>query len=101
MDVLIQKIADAGLDARQKELFFSLCSTLLENFAIIDGMLNNHPVICNGINYGCISAVIFRNRACAVKKLPSPILQAELMSKNRGCVVIASPKEVKIIEVNT
>lgn len=100
MDVLIQKIADAGLDARKKELYLSLCSSLLDNLKMFDAMLNGYPVICNGINYGCISAVVLRNRACTAKKLPSPITEVELMSKSR-CLVIASPREVKVIEVNT
>lgn len=89
-----------GITGEQKELFVSLCNDLLESLELFNAMIKGYPVICNGINYGCISAVILRNRACTAKKLLSPIVQAELMSKNR-CTVVASPREVKVIKVNT
>lgn len=89
-----------GITGEKKELFVSLCNDLLENLVLFNAMIKGYPVICNGINYGCISAVILRNRACTAKKLPSPITQIELMSKSR-CTVVASPREVKVIKVNT
>lgn len=100
MDDIRQKIDNLNLNKEQRELFFSLCSILLDNLELFEGMLKSHPVICNGINYGCISAITLRNRACTAHKLSSPAVQVELMSKN-GCVVIAAPHKVKTVKLNS
>lgn len=82
-----------------EELFSTICQMVLENIEIINATLKGYPVTHNNINYGCISAVTLRTRAHLTGKLDKPIIQVELMSKNRGCAVIASPKDVKIIKV--
>ena len=80
-------------------LFSTICQIVLENIETFDALLNRYPVTHNNINYGCISAVTLRTRAHLAAKLDKPIIQTELMSKNRGCVVIASPKDVKVIKL--
>ncbi len=80
-------------------LFSTICQMVLENIEVINATLKGYPVTHNNINYGCISAVSLRTRAHLAGKLDKPIIQVELMSKNRGCTVIASPKDVKIIRI--
>ena len=80
-------------------LFSTLCQIILENIETFDALLKSYPVIHNNINYGCISAVTLRTRAHLTGKLDKPTIQVELMSKNRGCAVIAAPKDVKVIKL--
>ena len=68
------------------------------NAEILNAAINKLPVEHDGIKYGCISAFVIRFRMSHLCELKEPyILRVELMSK-RGCVVIADPKEVKIIK---
>ena len=67
------------------------------NADILNAMYNKFPVEYQGIKYGCISAFTIRVRASHIYAMKEPFrLQVELMSRN-GCVVIADPKDVKII----
>ena len=88
-----------NISQEYEALFSTLCQIILENIEAFDALLKSYPVTHNNINYGCISAVTLRTRAHLADKLDKPIIQVELMSKNRGCAVIASPKDVKIIRV--
>lgn len=89
------------ISEESKDLFACLVSKAAENVDFFKTFEQQHPVMHNGQNYGCISAVVLRARACTSDKpcVPFPLIQYELMSKNRGCVVIARPEEVKIIKV--
>lgn len=65
---------------------------------IINAMIAQRPVQYKGIKYGCISAFIIRTRSLA--RIPiktSYILQVELMSGTSNSVIIADPKEVKVL----
>ena len=80
-------------------LFSTICQTVLENIEAFEAMFNSRPVTHNNSNYGCISAITLRQRSHISGKLDKPIIQLELMSKNRGCAVIAAPKDVKVIKL--
>ncbi len=75
------------------------CAKILAPHAdILSAMFRKYPVEYRGLKYGCISAFTLRARSSFLNKQLKPlILQVELMS-NRGCVVIADPKEVKILK---
>lgn len=74
------------------------CEDLLSPCAeIVKAMFEKRPAEFEGMKYGCISAVTIRTRGSHHHPLPAPILQVELMSKIRHCVVIAEPKKVKIL----
>ena len=90
-----------GIEEENKDLFAHLVSTVAKNMELFSACEQQHPVIHNNSNYGCVSAMIFRGRACITSKpcSPFPLLQAELMSKSRGCVVIAHPEDVKIYKI--
>lgn len=87
-----------SITEENKNLFAHLVSILAENIDLFSACEQQCPAIYNNQNYGCISAITFRSRACARSKpcSPFPLIQAELMSKNRNCVVIARPEDVKI-----
>ena len=65
---------------------------------ILQAMRDQTPVKYDGLLYGCISAVIFRTRASHHHRLKAPVMQVELMSRNRGCVVIADPEKIEILK---
>ena len=103
-----------GIEKENQDLFAHLVSTVAKNMELFSACEQQHPVIHNNSNYGCISAIIFRARSCTTSpplckgrgtarggrvENSFPLLQAELMSKNRGCVVIARPEDVKIYKV--
>ena len=90
-----------SIERENQDLFAHLVGIVAENINLFASCEQQYPVIHNNLNYGCISAVIFRSRACTTSKpcSPFPLLQAELMSKNRGCVVIARPEDVKIYKI--
>ena len=88
-----------NISPEYEALFSTICQMVLENIEAFDALLKSYPVTHNNINYGCISAVTLRTRAHLAGKLDKPIIQLELMSKNRGCAVIASPKDVKVIKL--
>ena len=67
------------------------------NSDVLEALVRQYPVEHKGVKYGCISAVTLRSRASHLKNLKQPIVQVELMSKNRGCIVVCDPKEVKIL----
>lgn len=70
------------------------------NAAIVNAMLTNTPVEYNGEKWGCISALIIRARSSHLRTHNKKryTVQVELMSKNRHCVTIADPQEIKILE---
>ena len=88
-----------NISPEYEALFSTICQIILENIEVIDATLKGYPVTHNNINYGCISAISLRTRAHLAGKLDKPIIQVELMSKNRGCAVIAAPKDVKVIKL--
>ena len=88
-----------NISPEYEAVFSTICQIVLENIEAFEAMIGYLPVTHNNINYGCISAVTVRNRAHLTGKLNKPIVQLELMSKNQGCAVIASPKDVKVIKL--
>lgn len=54
-------------------------------------LLSCEPVICNGIVYSRVSAVIYRRNGSGGIRL-----QAELLDKNANSVTIAAPDRVSI-----
>lgn len=60
--------------------------------------LNKSPVEYDGIKYGCISAFTVRFRSTRLYALKTDyVLQVELMSGKQNSIVIANPKDVKIL----
>ncbi len=97
-----------SIERENQDLFAHLVGTIAENIDLFAACEQQHPIMHQDSNYGCISAIIFRARSCIRESVgrglapaaPSHLrLQAELMSKNRGCVVIARPEDVKIIKL--
>ena len=89
------------IEKENQDLFTHLVSVIAENFDVFVACEQQHPTMYNNTNYGCISAITFRGRACTTSKpcSPFPLIQVELMSKNQGCVVIARPEDVKIYKL--
>ena len=90
-----------GVERENQDLFAHLVGVIAENIDLFAACEQQYPVLHNNQNYGCISAITLRRRACTTSKPCSsfPLIQAELMSKNQGCVVIARPEDVKIYKV--
>ncbi|MBQ8840893.1 MAG: hypothetical protein IJ004_06205 [Clostridia bacterium] len=89
------------IEKENQDLFVRLVGAIADNFDVFVSCEQQHPAIHNNVNYGCISAIAFRSRACTTSKPCSlfPLVQVELMSKNQGCVVIARPEDVKIYKI--
>ena len=90
-----------SIERENQDLFAHLVGVIAENIDFFSASGQQYPVLHNNQNYGCISAITLRNRACTTSKpcSPFPLIQAELMSKNQGCVVIARPEDVKIYRI--
>lgn len=72
---------------------------IIANADIIRAAIRQTPVEHDGIKYGCVSAIAVRFRSSPLHKQKEPyILQCELMSAQRHCVVIAEPQKVKILK---
>lgn len=56
---------------------------------IKDALLKKYPVIANGIEYRCVSAVIYREQDRKV------VVSAELLDKNQKSVTIVSLDKIK------
>ncbi|OGO90320.1 MAG: hypothetical protein A2Y17_12185 [Clostridiales bacterium GWF2_38_85] len=56
-------------------------------------LLDGSPVSCNGINYKCVSAIIYR---AANGKI---FTAAELLDKNRNSVSIVEPARVELTKI--
>ncbi|WII39165.1 hypothetical protein [Paenibacillus thiaminolyticus] len=61
----------------------------MTNEELKEAMTSGEAVEHRGITYSCITAIIYRQSEAGL------IIQAELMDKNKNCVVIAHPIEVK------
>ena len=61
-------------------------------------MHSRTPVVYDGIVYKCISAYIYRMAENPATRGFKPILQVELLDRNGGSVVIASPNKITIHE---
>lgn len=57
-----------------------------------DALMDGRKVFCNGIEYSNISAIIYRNRGGAIE------VSAELLDKNKTCVVIAQADKVQEVK---
>ena len=90
-----------SVERENQDLFVYLVGVVAENINLFSACEQQHPVMHNNLNYGCISAITLRGRACTTSKpcSPFPLIQAELMSKKQGCVVIARPNDVKIYKL--
>lgn len=53
-------------------------------------LLSGEPVICKGIVYSCVSAIIYRKN-----KKGGVYMQAELADKNSNSVTITAPDRVE------
>lgn len=75
------------------------CAEIFEPCAdIMAAALNKSPVEYDGIKYGCISAFTVRFRSTRLYALKTDyVLQVELMSGKQNSIVIANPKDVKIL----
>lgn len=79
------------------------CAEIFEPCAeIMAAALNKSPVEYDGIKYGCISAFTVRFRSSRIYTLNyvlnvDYVLQVELMSGKQNSIVIANPKDVKIL----
>ena len=70
-----------------------------EHKDVLKAMFNKTPVNYDGLNYGCISAFTIRTRVSHIHPMKEPyIVQAELLSRARGCAVWVDPKKIKILE---
>ena len=104
-----------NIERENQDLFAHLVGVIAENIHLFAACEQQYPVLYNGINYGCISAIVLRARSCTTSpplckgrgtalgggrvENSFPLIQAELMSKNRGCVIIARPEDVKIYKI--
>lgn len=61
----------------------------MDNNEAKNALFNRTPVVCNDIEYLCISAIIYR-----YDKNNNFIISAELQDKNRNSVTIANLKDV-------
>lgn len=61
----------------------------MTNLEAKDAMLNRTPVICNGITYRCISAIIYRPSDSGEINVT-----VELLDKSNHSVTITNPKDV-------
>lgn len=57
----------------------------MTNTELKEAMMAEEPVVCNGIEYKCISAIIYRKNGNGIT------VQAELLDKTMHSVSIASP----------
>lgn len=63
----------------------------MTNAELKDAMMAEEPVICGGIEYKCISALIYRKSESG----SGVRVQAELLDKSKNSVSIADPKWVE------
>ena len=81
-----------------------ICPQCIEKYSMPDAELleafdKGTPVELDGVKYGCISALIIRKRASHLNALNGPhIIQVELMSARMQSVIIAAPKDVKVLK---
>ena len=89
-----------GLPTDETRQICLICEKSLEpHKELLWAAFNRVPVEFRGVNYGCISAFIFRTRVASrvpIKK--RCIFQVELMSAKSHCIIYADPKEVKVLK---
>lgn len=54
-----------------------------------EALMTEEPVVCNGIEYRCVSAIIYRKHGGGF------MVRAELLDKNKNSVTIAEPHKVE------
>lgn len=87
-----------GAEITEGQLCADCVEVLKPHAEKMAAMWRKMPVELNGTKYGCISAIIIRARSISAYSLGRPfIVQAEVMSRARNCVMIADPKDVKIL----
>lgn len=64
----------------------------MTNEELKEVMMSGEPVTLRGMTFAYISAIIYR------KSDSGMYIQAELMDKNKNCVVLARPIEIKRAE---
>lgn len=62
----------------------------MTNEELRDALLSEHPIICNGIVYSNVSAIIYRKYKDGIR------VQAELLDTNLNSVTIARPDKISL-----
>ena len=63
----------------------------MTNQELKDAMLNRVPIIYNGMEYDCVSGIIYRNVGGKIA------VTAELFDKSHNSVSIVSPQKISIV----
>lgn len=94
-----EKCLFCGVDIPEGRQICLICERGIAPYKnILRATLDRTPVEYRGEKYGCISAFIVRTRVASrvpIKK--RYIIQAELMSARKNCIVYADPKEVTVL----
>lgn len=62
----------------------------MTNQELKDAMLQSLPIIYNGMEFSCISGIIYRNKGGKVA------VTAEILDKNQNSVVITTPDKIQL-----